>query len=108
MTISIKIRWKRTVEDLAQFAKLQAQLLQEATRAIEPGGRILYSTCSSEPEENEHVVRQFLEENPRFVIERPANPQVDPLIDQDGFVRTLPYRDGLEAFFAAQLKDKTA
>ena len=102
------IRWKRTVEDLAQFAKLQSQLLQEATRAIEPGGRILYSTCSSEPEENEHVVRQFLEENPRFVIERPANPKVDPLIDQDGFVRTLPYRDGLEAFFAAQLKDETA
>tara|TARA_B100001123_G_scaffold437934_1_gene571682 strand:+ start:12646 stop:14001 length:1356 start_codon:yes stop_codon:yes gene_type:complete len=102
------IRWKRNVKDLAQFATLQTQLLQEATRVIEPGGRILYSTCSSEPEENEHVVRQFLERNPRFVIERPMNPQIDPLIDEDGFVRTLPHRDGLEAFFAATLKNETA
>ena len=102
------IRWKRTAEDLAPFAKLQAELLQEATRAVEPGGRILYSTCSSEPEENEHVVGQFLETNPQFVIERPANPQIGPLIDEDGFLRTLPHRDGLEAFFAAQLKHETA
>lgn len=98
------IRWKRTAEDLASFAKLQAELLQEATRAVESGGRILYSTCSSEPEENEHVVRHFLSKNPHFSIERPANRQFGPLIDDEGFFRTLPHRDGLEAFFAAQLK----
>jgi 16S rRNA (cytosine967-C5)-methyltransferase len=98
------IRWKRTAEDLASFAKLQAELLQEASRVVESGGRILYSTCSSEPEENEHVVRQFLAKNPNFTIERPANPQIAPLIDEEGFFRTLPHRDGLEAFFAAQLK----
>ena len=98
------IRWKRTAEDLASFAKLQVELLQEATQAVESGGRILYSTCSSEPEENEHVIRQFLAKNPRFAIERPANPRISPLIDEEGFFRTLPHRDGLEAFFAAQLK----
>ena len=98
------IRWKRTAEDLASFARLQGELLQESARVVKPGGRILYSTCSSEPEENEHVVFQFLAKNQSFVIERPANPRISSLIDEEGFLRTLPYRDGLEAFFAAQLK----
>ena len=98
------IRWKRTAEDLPKFAKMQSELLEGAATAVQPGGRLLYATCSSEPEENQAVVNRFVRTHPRFVIERPSNPRLTPLIQQDGFFQTLTHRDGLEAFFAATLR----
>jgi 16S rRNA (cytosine967-C5)-methyltransferase len=68
---------------------------------VRPGGRIVYATCSSEPDENEAVVARFLEAQPGF---RPAPLHFAPaphLINSAGHLRTLPFRDRLEAFFAA-------
>ncbi len=99
------IRWRRHADDLMQFARIQTDLLQRASRVVRPGGRLVYATCSSEPEENERVVLAFLERNPDFALV----PSLDtagplaPLVDGEGFLRTLPFRHGLEAFFAAAL-----
>jgi len=64
-------------------------ILSNAAAIIRPGGRVIYSTCSSEPEENDAVVASFLEMHRAF--------------EQRGELRTLPFRDGLEAFYAALL-----
>jgi 16S rRNA (cytosine967-C5)-methyltransferase len=74
---------------------------------VRPGGRVIYSTCSSEPEENEEVVRDFLAAHPGFERARPAaferRAELAALLDDDGALKTLPFRDGLEAFYAAML-----
>jgi 16S rRNA (cytosine967-C5)-methyltransferase len=84
------IRWRRTAEDLPALAAAQRQLLSRAAKLVRPGGRIIYSTCSSEPEENQEVVLQFLGEQVDYSVERVHE--------------TLPFRDGLEAFFGAALR----
>jgi 16S rRNA (cytosine967-C5)-methyltransferase len=84
------IKWRRSPDDLAVFADMQRQMLANAAAVVRPGGRIIYSTCSSEPDENEDVVAAFLDDEAEF---RSGG---DPL-------RTLPFRDGLEAFYAARL-----
>ena len=98
------IRWKRSAADLTQFSTSQTALLTSAAGVVTPGGRIVYATCSSEPEENEHVVERFLANTPGFTIERPVVSLFRGLIDSNGYFRTLPYRDELEAFFAVVLR----
>ena len=84
------IRWRRTADDLTRFAAAQRRLLSRAATLARPGGRVLYSTCSSEPEENHEVVAGFLGERADYALERVHE--------------TLPFRDGLEAFFGAVLR----
>jgi 16S rRNA (cytosine967-C5)-methyltransferase len=100
------IRWRRSEADLEVFAGAQAALLSRAADVLRPGGRLVYATCSSEPEENEEVVDRFLREHPSFAPDdvRDAQPAVQPLLDARGMLRTLPYAHGLEAFFAAAIR----
>ena len=84
------IRWRRSADDLPGFAAAQRELLSRAAGLVKPGGRLLYSTCSSEPEENEDVVAAFLGGRTDFSQERSHC--------------TLPFRDHLEAFFGAILR----
>jgi 16S rRNA (cytosine967-C5)-methyltransferase len=81
------------------------RLLHRSADVVRVGGRLVYSTCSSEPDENDDVVDEFLRLRPDFRAgEAPALPAaMAGLVDADGRLRTLPYRDGLEAFFAATL-----
>jgi 16S rRNA (cytosine967-C5)-methyltransferase len=97
------IRWRRTEEDLMQLRSRQVELLGRAAEVLAPQGRLVYATCSSEPEENESVIEQFLIENPAFacVDLRASAPLLDPFIDASGMLHTVPFTHGLEAFFAA-------
>jgi len=83
------IRWRRTAADLPALADAQLAMLTQASTVVRPGGRLVYSTCSSEPEENEEVVERFLRDRPDF--------------SRTGHFQTFPFRDQLEAFFAAML-----
>jgi 16S rRNA (cytosine967-C5)-methyltransferase len=84
------IRWRRSPDDLARFAAAQRELLARAAGLVKSGGRLLYSTCSSEPEENDEVVASFLRDRRDFTEERRH--------------QTLPFRDRLEAFFGTVLR----
>jgi 16S rRNA (cytosine967-C5)-methyltransferase len=100
------IRWRRSERDLADFAARQADLLARAAAVVAPGGRLLYATCSSEPDENDAVVGAFLASHPAFRavdLRREVPPTLAPLIDNDGRLRTLPFAHGLEAFFGAAM-----
>ena len=97
-----EIKWRLSAGDLARLAELQLTLLKCGAQMVAPGGRLVYSTCSIEREENEEVVRCFLESNASF---RLINPNARPdLIAPDGFVRTFPHRHGCDGFFAAVLE----
>jgi 16S rRNA (cytosine967-C5)-methyltransferase len=99
------IKWKRRESELAGNEAFQLRLLETLSASVRPGGRLVYATCSSEPEENEEVVSAFLRSHPEFGSRGPAGlpPDVQSLLDHEGHLRTLPFRDGLEAFFAAAL-----
>ena len=104
-----EIRWRRTEADLHRMARVQVAMLDRAADVVRPGGRLIYATCSSEPEENERLVEQFLSSHREFRPLRPASwadeapSALESLVDAHGYLRTDPYTHGLEAFFGALL-----
>jgi 16S rRNA (cytosine967-C5)-methyltransferase len=100
------IRWRRREQDLASLARDQLALLLRAADVVRPGGRLVYATCSSEPDENDAVVACFIVNRPDFRVinlHSESNPVTAPFVDMLGFFRTTPPAHGLEAFFAALL-----
>jgi 16S rRNA (cytosine967-C5)-methyltransferase len=100
------IRWRRSEGDLGQFALNQRRLLDRAAVLVRLHGRLVYATCSSEPDENEAVVDVFLSNHDDFELvdlRADASPSLLLVLDVRGMLRTLPFVHGLEAFFAAAL-----
>lgn len=102
----LDIRWRREEGDLPAFAAVQRRLLADAAAAVRPGGRLVYATCSSEPEENDEIVSWLLATRTDFVrldLRHQGHAALGGLVDDLGQLRTLPFRDDLEAYFAAAL-----
>jgi 16S rRNA (cytosine967-C5)-methyltransferase len=100
------IRWHRKETDLRELAVRQQALLSHAADTVQAGGRLVYATCSSEPEENEQVVDAFLQDHPGWAVVNLRQEWPEPLhvlLDARGRLRPLPFAHGLEAFFAAAL-----
>lgn len=98
------IKWRRQASDLASLASAQGDMLRHAAEMVAPGGRLVYATCSSEPEENEDVAGAFLAARTDFahVDARQTHPAMPPeAVDEAGRLRTTPDRHGLECFFGA-------
>jgi 16S rRNA (cytosine967-C5)-methyltransferase len=109
-----EIRWKIRSEDLSDLHARQARLLRNALLCLAPGGRLVYSTCSLEPEENEFVVREALSASganfqiadPRKAIEGSLQKSVDieTLVGADRFFHTFPTEHGTDGFFGAVIE----
>jgi 16S rRNA (cytosine967-C5)-methyltransferase len=97
-------RWRLKVSDLAVMAALQRDLLRAAAAVVNPGGLLVYSTCSLEPEENDEQVETFLSEHPDWVLEPPAEGAVPAAVLDAGRLRVLPQRHGVDGAFAARLR----
>jgi 16S rRNA (cytosine967-C5)-methyltransferase len=100
------IKWRVEASDLEPFAALQVELLRSSSRLLTEDGRLVYATCSTEPEENEQVVERFLSVSPGFrrVEAAPSLPEpARHLVDADGFFRTSPEHDDMDVYFAAIL-----
>ena len=96
------IRWRARALDLPRHALRQRALLDRLAPLLEPGGRLVYSVCSAEPEETVEVVGPFLEAHAEFRLE-PLPDWAAPFAE-GGFARTVPERHGGDAFFAATLR----
>jgi 16S rRNA (cytosine967-C5)-methyltransferase len=110
-----EIRWRLRPEHLAGFHALQTKLLRNALAQLAPGGRVVYSTCSIEPEENESVIAETLVSKscrlvPASESERLLAPHLAPamaasaLFDVRAFFRTSPAVHATDGFFAAVLE----
>lgn len=76
----VDLRWRLRIEDVQRARGNQLQLLRQAAALLRPGGRLVYSTCSLEPEENQEAVTQFLSEHPGFKLERQR--ELLPFVDK--------------------------
>jgi 16S rRNA (cytosine967-C5)-methyltransferase len=97
-----EIRWRISPDDIQDLAGRQKRLLFNAARVVQPGGRLVYSTCSVEPDENEQVVQAFLENKKTFRLGKLA--LASSLITSSGAARTWPHREGTDGFFICALE----
>lgn len=98
------LRWRRSPDDLEEMTALQDELLDAAAQLVRPGGLLVYSTCTIEPEENECRVEAFLDRHDAFVLESAAAHVPDDVVSADGFLATLPHRHRMDGAFAARLR----
>ena len=101
-----EIRWRLSPGDLDALAARQLRMLDRAATLVRPGGRLVYSVCSIEPEEGPEVVARFLADRPEF---RPADPRnalpeaAFSLVGEDLALSTAGASHGCDGFFAALL-----
>jgi 16S rRNA (cytosine967-C5)-methyltransferase len=96
-------RWRRQPEDVPRLAKLQGELLDAAREQVGPGGLLVYSTCSLEPEENEDVIRDYLRRHPSDAIV-PASGVLPTEVVEGDFLRTDPTALPLDGAFGAAIR----
>lgn len=101
-----EIKWRLTPDDLERLSELQRKILRNAATALVPGGRLVYATCSLEPEENEQVVERVLREKPEFRLVSAEElvgelPSLYRFFDPVGYFRSRPDLHAMDGFFAA-------
>jgi len=97
-----EVKWRRQPSDLALASRRQSEILGAAATMVRPGGRLVYATCSLEPEENDAVAQAFLAAKPDFRVDPPDD---FPLpLDAGGWLRCLPHRDGTDGFSAVRFR----
>jgi 16S rRNA (cytosine967-C5)-methyltransferase len=97
-------RWRLRTSDIAVMAAAQRAIIRAAANAVAPGGLLIYSTCSLEPEENDQQVEAFLAEHPGWTLEPPPEGAVPATVLDAGRLRVLPQRHGTDGSFAARLR----
>jgi 16S rRNA (cytosine967-C5)-methyltransferase len=103
-----EIKWRFQPERLASLQHRQVKMLRAVAGSVRIGGLLLYSTCSTEPEENEQVVDAFLGSHSGFCLQRPDQPPgVEPWLDSRGMLRTFPSARRWDGFYAALMARKS-
>ena len=96
-------RWRVTLDALGYLERLQLELLERSAAVVPPGGLLVYSTCSLEPEENRAQVTRFLAAHPNFHRE-PTEAVPPDLLSLEGDLMVLPHEHGMDGAFASRLR----
>ncbi len=102
------IKWKRDIADIHKLRAIQNEIIENAALMVKPGGVLVYSTCTTEPEENQEVVKSFLQKHPEFVLDDARRFVAADFVTPEGFVVTLPHRHEMDGSFAARLTNAAA
>ncbi|KAF8694768.1 hypothetical protein HU200_037859 [Digitaria exilis] len=97
------LRWNRQFEDLEELMCLQDELLDSASTLVKPGGILIYSTCSIDPEENEKRITAFVKRHPEFAIQSVCGYVPAEFITDEGFYSSNPTKHSMDGAFAARL-----
>ena len=104
-------RWRKEEKEIKELAKLQTQILAGVYPLLAPGGRLVYSTCTTEPEENVEVIEKFTATYPDIVSfdltpSLPYQPSTEEEKEElkRGQRQFLPFHDEMEGFFIAGLQ----
>lgn len=100
-------KYRRKEEDIKNLSILQAAILDNLAGYLKGGGRLVYSTCTFEPEETDDIISGFLERHADFQLEDASAVLPEAcreLVDAKGVLRTFPHRHRMDGFFGARLK----
>jgi 16S rRNA (cytosine967-C5)-methyltransferase len=96
-------RWRKTEASMRALLPLEEELLEAGSAWVKPGGVLVYSVCSTEPEEGLNLVRAFLQRHPEFRPEDAAG-FVPAEAVSDGWILLYPHRHGTDGAFAARMR----
>lgn len=94
----------RSIQDIERLPEIQHKLLDSSASLVGKDGIIVYSTCSIEPEENEMVIKSFLDEHKEFVLDRIPDTIPECYISNSGFLQITPFEHAMDGMFAARLR----
>ncbi len=101
-------KWVKSLRTISRLKKNQFTIIENAARYVKPGGIMVYSTCTLNAQENEHLVEKFLSRSGNtFHIEDPLPylpSQVKRCIDRQGYLKTFPHRGSMDGFFGVRLR----
>ena len=103
-------KWRKGPELIGMMARQQAAILAHLSQFVKPDGLLLYITCSTEAEENQHIVKEFLASHPGYELETVARNLPDAarvFAQPEGWLQTWPGPEGLDGFFGACLRRLT-
>ena len=105
----VDARWRRSPADIKQMVQTQQQIIQNVARYIKPGGTVVYSTCTLEPEENWGIVDWFLSQNSEFFVGALPDFIPEEYIDDRGALMVLPHKHQMDGAFGVRLhRESTA
>jgi 16S rRNA (cytosine967-C5)-methyltransferase len=100
-------KWRALEQDLVRHANRQATFLDSLAHQVKPEGVLVYCVCSTEPEENESVIRGFLNKHKDFAIEKQPDGlpyKARRLLTGKGYLKTFPHFHNMDGFFAVRMK----
>lgn len=98
------IKWKRDLGDIRKIVNIQYELIKKGASLVKPGGILVYSTCTIEPEENFEIVKKFMDEQPGFQLLNAKDFIAAELVGENGCVQTYPNVHQIDGSFAAKLQ----
>ena len=100
-----EIKWHRNETDIKRLSDLQERIVDRVVHHLKPGGVLVYSTCTLNKDENENVIRDFLERHKEFVLDDAANylPEEASSLVCGSYFLALPHRHDTDGFFAARM-----
>lgn len=98
------IRWKRQPDDIEKLARLQSEILDNAAKLVKPGGVLVYSTCTTEPEENQAQAEAFLRRHADFAVEDAGGFVPKAVVNAAGAVETYPHRHHIDGSYAIRFR----
>ena len=106
-----EIKWKRQQDEIGKLAELQQELLAHAALLVKSGGVLVYTTCTTEPEENEGMIARFLDHYPDFQLEHadsflPDSATRKGVVTSEGYLQTWPHHHNTDGAFGARLRKK--
>nr|WP_134684601.1 16S rRNA (cytosine(967)-C(5))-methyltransferase RsmB [Brevibacillus migulae] len=103
------LKWNKSEKDIRDISTIQYKLLERVSSMLAPGGVMVYSTCTMEPEENQLLVEKFVAEHPSFELDRTLAEDLPAAVtakldSSQGYIQILPHHFQSDGFFIARLK----
>jgi 16S rRNA (cytosine967-C5)-methyltransferase len=100
-------KWHTTEKEITWCSERQLDFLLRVSENLTPGGILVYTVCSTEPEENKQVIQAFLLKRKKFMVDRNIShlpPNVASLLDDEGYLYTFPHLHQTDGFFSVRIK----